>query len=83
MPIVTLNEQFVKSASCPIGKSKVEYYSDHTAVTGLVLEWPLLRFLWVGGIHLPALLIKTCCDCAAGALRQPRGWCGAVGAKGA
>lgn len=36
MPIVPLDAQFVRTALCPEGKSKVDYYD--TAITGFILE---------------------------------------------
>lgn len=36
MPVVTLNEEFVGSASCPADRNKVDFYDDQ--VTGFILE---------------------------------------------
>lgn len=36
MPSTTLDSQFVRTAACPEGKSKVDYYD--TAITGFILE---------------------------------------------
>ena len=36
MPIVALNAAFVRSAVCPPGKKKIDYYSDH--LQGFILE---------------------------------------------